>query len=264
MAERVHALRERAELFGKEAERYDRSRPSYPEALIDEVLGSSPQGLSVLDVACGTGIASRQMAERGARVLGVDLNAGMVEIAERHGIVAEVAAFEKWDPAGRTFDRVVCAQAWHWLDPEASLEKAASVLRANGRLCLFWNVGHYPDDLADALLATYRRALPPEALTTVVGYAANRANDATPDFGAVFTGLRARDNFTKVEVKSFPWSRDYTRDLWLDELHSHSDHAALTPKVKQRLFDQVGKTIDAFGGSFRMSYVSTLIATTRK
>jgi ubiquinone/menaquinone biosynthesis C-methylase UbiE len=50
--------RERAKIFDREAERYDRCRPSYPDELIDEVLGRSPQGLSVLDVATGTGIAA--------------------------------------------------------------------------------------------------------------------------------------------------------------------------------------------------------------
>src|SRR5215468_8445010 len=153
--------RDRARLFDREAERYDRSRPSYPEALIDQVLGPSPHGVAVLDVACGTGIASRQMARRRAQVLGVELNAGMAEIAARHGIPTEVAAFETWDPAGRTFDVVTCAQAWHWLDPEVSADKAVCVLRPGGRLCLFWNVGHYPGDLADALHAAYQRVLPP-------------------------------------------------------------------------------------------------------
>lgn len=92
--------RERALLFGREAERYDRSRPTYPSALIEEVMGSSPHSLSVLDVGCGTGIASRLVAERGARVLGVELNAGMAEVADRRGIPTEVAAFETYTPPG--------------------------------------------------------------------------------------------------------------------------------------------------------------------
>jgi 2-polyprenyl-3-methyl-5-hydroxy-6-metoxy-1,4-benzoquinol methylase len=112
-----HVERERAKLYDRQAKQYDRSRSGYPDALIDQILGSSPHRLSVLDVACGTGIASRLMAERGARVLGVELNAGMAEIAERHGIPTEVAAFETWDPAGRTFDRVTCAQAWQLAGP---------------------------------------------------------------------------------------------------------------------------------------------------
>jgi len=58
---------ERSKWFDQEAECYDRCRPTYPAAVIDELLGREPAGLDVLDVGCGTGIASRQMAERGAR-----------------------------------------------------------------------------------------------------------------------------------------------------------------------------------------------------
>src|SRR5581483_3936118 len=74
---RMAVERERAKLFDREAERYDRTRPAYPDELIDDVLGPTPEGLAVLDVACGSGIASRQMIARGAQVMGVDLNEGM-------------------------------------------------------------------------------------------------------------------------------------------------------------------------------------------
>ena len=260
----MHIERQRARLFDREAARYDRSRPAYPDELIDEVLGSAPCGLSVLDVASGTGIASRQMAQRGARVLGVELNAGMAEIAERHGIPTEVAAFEAWDPAGRTFDLATCAQAWHWLDPQVSTEKATSVLRPNGRLCLFWSVGRYPDDLADALQAAYQRTLPPDAPTLLSGHTADKANDPTADFSAVADALAASGMLARPRIKSFPWHRTYTRDQWLDELLSHSDHAALAADLRQSLCEEIGRTIDRFGGTFTMPYATILISATRR
>ena len=258
-----HVERERAKLYDRQAKQYDRSRSGYPDALIDQILGSSPHRLSVLDVACGTGIASRLMAERGARVLGVELNAGMAEIAERHGIPTEVAAFETWDPAGRTFDRVTCAQAWQLAGPVVSAEKTSSLLRADGRLCLFWSVGHHRDELADALQATYQRVLPPDGPRLVVGYAANKASDPAADFGAVADALRACGKLAEPQTQSFPWSRSYTRDKWLGQLLSHSDRAALAPEIRQNLFDEIGRTIDRFGGTFRMSYVTILISAAR-
>jgi SAM-dependent methyltransferase len=258
------ADRERAKLFGREAERYDRSRPGYPASLIDEVVGSSPTGLSVLDVGCGTGIAARLMAERGVHVLGVELNVEMAEIAERHGISTEVAAFEDWDPAGRTFDRVISAQAWHWLDLPASTEKAASVLRPGGRLCVFWSMGYQPDDLADALLAAYQRVMPPDGPNLVIGYAANRSTDPTADLSVVVDTMRARDDLAEPAAQTFPWRRRYTRVQWLEQLESHSDHAALTPQLRQDLFEEIGSTIDRFGGRFEMTYVATLICAARK
>jgi SAM-dependent methyltransferase len=256
-------MQERARLFDREADRYDRTRPSYPDALIDHVLGPSPDCLSVLDVACGTGIASRQLAQRGAQVLGVELNPRMAEIAERHGVRTDVAAFETWDPAGRRFDRVTCAQAWHWLEPDVSTAKIASVLPPGGRLCVFWNVGGYPDDLADALHAAYQRALPSDAPRLTMGYAANRASDPAFLLSGVSQQLGRSGRFGESRLQTFPWIRTYTRDEWLDELQSHSDHAALEPDTRQRLFDQVGTTIDDFGGSFDMPYVATLISAAR-
>lgn len=254
--------RERANLFDREAERYDRTRPTYPAALIDEVVGSSPRAVRVLDVGCGTGIASRLMAERGARVTGVELNAGMAEIAERQGISVEVASFEKWDPAGQTFDLVTSAQAWHWLDPAVSTEKAGSVLRPGGRLCVFWSVGHHPDDLALALLDAYRRVLPREVPMLVIGYAANRASDPTAGFSMVMDALRSCPKFGEPHMKTFEWSRRYTSDEWLDQLLSHSDHIALEPELREELFLEIGMTIDRFGGTFDMAYSTILISAT--
>jgi SAM-dependent methyltransferase len=255
--------RERARLFGGEAERYDRTRPTYPAALVDEVLGSPGDRLSVLDVGCGTGIAARLMAGRGAQVLGVELNAEMAEVAEQHGIPTEVAAFEQWDPAGRTFDRVISGQAWHWMDPATSTEKAASVLRRRGRLCVFWSVGHHPDVLADALAAAYERVLPPGGHPLVIGYAANRAGDPTADFSVVTDAFNRCDKLETAPMQSFAWSRLYSRDQWLDQLLSHSDHIALEPELRRSLFDAISQSIDRFGGSFHMTYATILISATR-
>jgi 2-polyprenyl-3-methyl-5-hydroxy-6-metoxy-1,4-benzoquinol methylase len=92
---------ERSRLFDQEAERYDRCRPRYPDAVFDALLGPEPYGLDVLDVGCGTGITARPIAERGATVLGVELAPGMAAVARGHGIDVEIGAFEEWDAAGR-------------------------------------------------------------------------------------------------------------------------------------------------------------------
>ena len=84
LAARPLAL-QRSRLFDQYAEAYDRFRPTYPDAVIDELLGPVAAGLDVLDVGCGTGIASRQMAQRGAKVLGVELAPRMAEIAAAKG-----------------------------------------------------------------------------------------------------------------------------------------------------------------------------------
>jgi SAM-dependent methyltransferase len=255
--------RERSKLFDRQAEAYDRFRPTYPDPVIDELLGPVPAGLDVLDVGCGTGIASRQMAQRGAKVLGVELAPRMAEIARRHGVEVEIAAFEGWDAAGRTFDRVTSAQAWHWLDLPVASAKAAAVLRRGGRLCLIWNAGYQPDDLADALEGVYASVVRRGGHRLFRGYAANRSSDAKTGLGSEIDAVSAVPDFGGITEKWFPWTRAYQRDEWLDQLVSRSDHAALEPAVRDRLLEAIGAAIDDHGGSFVMNFETVLITATR-
>ena len=255
--------RARSALFDQQAEAYDRFRPTYPDAAIDEVLGHAPAGLDVLDVGCGTGIASRQMAQRGARVLGVELAPRMAEIARGHGVDVEVAAFEGWDAAGRTFDRVTSAQAWHWLDLPVATAKAATVLRPGGRLCLLWNAGCQPDDLADALEEAYARVVPSGGHRLYRGYAANRPADLRTGLESELDAVSAEPALGAPTEQWFPWTRTYTRDEWLDQLVSRSDHAALDAAVRARLSDAIGAAIDGHGCSFVMHFETVLITATR-
>src|SRR6516165_143140 len=147
-----HQYRHIAESFGIDPERYDRARPRYPDALVERIVAASP-GPDVLDVGCGTGIAARQFQAAGCRVLGVDPDPRMAGLARQNGLEVDVAAFEAWDPAGRTFDAVVSGQAWHWVDPVAGAGKAALALRPGGRLAVFWNAFYLRADLAEAFAA---------------------------------------------------------------------------------------------------------------
>ena len=158
--QQLHQLRAVAESFGVDAERYDRARPRYPEALIERVIAASP-GLEFLDVGCGTGIGARQYRASGCTVLGVEPDARMAEVAERTGVEVEIGKFEDWDPEGRYFDAVVAGQAWHWVDPVLGASKAARVLRPHGLLAVYWHVFDPPGEVADAFDEAMQRVRPP-------------------------------------------------------------------------------------------------------
>ena len=257
----LHEDRGRAESFGAAARRYDRSRPDYPPELYDAVLGDDATGLRVLDVGCGTGIAARQMAARGARVLGVEVDERMAEVARASGLAVEVAAFEEWEPGGRLFDRLTAAQAWHWIDPVRGTARAADALEAGGRLCLWWNVAEAPADFRALVEPAYARlAAEAHAYSVLLGSTARQ----TP-FGVetATTALDDSPDFSAPDLATFAWSRRYARDEWLDQLPTHSDHARLAPSVLAELLGAVGEAIDALGGSFEMAYSITLVSASR-
>jgi SAM-dependent methyltransferase len=255
--------RERSNLFDREAERYDRYRPTYPNALIDDLLGPRPEALDVLDVGCGTGIASRLIAQRGAKVLGVEVAPRMAEIARSHGIDVEIGAFEDWNPAGRSFDRVISAQAWHWLNLPVATAKAAAALRPGGWLCPIWNAGFPADDLADALDEVYGTVLPSGMHTVFRGYAANRSTDARTGLEKELAAIAASPGFGAPTERWFPWTKTYERDQWLEQLLSRSDHTALDPPVRDLLFEAIGAVIDDAGGSFVMNFETVLVTAIR-
>lgn len=261
----LHHDRARAEVFGTDADQYDRARPDYPPPLIDELLRDQPAAPLVLDVGCGTGIAARQLADRGGAVLGVEPDERMAAVARRCGITVETARFEDWDPAGRRFDLLTSAQAWHWVDPVQGAVKAAEVLKPHGRVGLFWNVGHPPPDVDRALSAVYQRVAPGvEERSVVFGRA------ALERWGVAADGLRSAGAFTDPEVRSFTHERSYTRSEWLDHLPTHSDHRLLPPDQLARLLAEVGSALDDLrgsggpGGGFTMTYRTWLVTATRR
>ena len=81
---RPHLQRQVAEGFGADAGRYDRARPTYPAGLVERIVAASP-GRDVLDVGCGTGISARLFQAAGCRVLGVDPDPRMAELARQGG-----------------------------------------------------------------------------------------------------------------------------------------------------------------------------------
>ena len=256
-AQASHLQRQVAEGFGADAGRYDRARPTYPAALVDRIIAASP-GRDVLDVGCGTGIAARLFQAAGCRVLGVDPDPRMAELARQGGTATEVVTFEDWDPAGRAFDAVIAAQAWHWVDPAAGVAKAAAVLRPRGRLAVFWNAFGPPQDLRDAFAAVFRRVLPD---SPAAGFWDRPAVDAYRAGCARVAGaIRQSGAFGEPEEWLFHWERPYTRDEWLDLVPTTGGFTRHPEAIQHELLGGLGAAVDTAGGTFTMSY-TTVAAT---
>jgi SAM-dependent methyltransferase len=256
-----HQYRQMAESFGIDPERYDRTRPRYPDGLVERIVAASP-GRDVLDVGCGTGIAARQFRAAGGRVLGVEPDARMAEFARRTGIEVEVGTFEDWDSAGRRFDAVVAGQAWHWVDPAAGAAKAARVLRPGGRLAAFWHVFDPPPEVADAAGAVYRR-LVPDSPVSLQARPPQPARIAAAFTSKAADGMREAGGFGDPERWRYDWERSYTRDEWLDQLATSGALTPLPPDRRAEVLAAVGAALDATAASFTVSLTTVAIMAMR-
>lgn len=123
---------------------YAAGRPDYPAALYDALqtrLGRPLAGAQVVDLGAGTGIASRQLAERGAAVAAIELSAPMLaHLAATSPGVHPVRASATALPLRRhCADLITSAQAWHWMDPALAIPEFMRVLRPGGVFAAWWN-----------------------------------------------------------------------------------------------------------------------------
>src|SRR5262249_51631925 len=100
----------------------------------------------LVDVGCGTGIASRQLAARGIPVIGIEPNDEMRRQAQAEPL--ETGGPMPRDLEGRaeatglpaaSADAVLAAQAFHWFEPEPALREFHRVLKPDGYAILLWN-----------------------------------------------------------------------------------------------------------------------------
>jgi SAM-dependent methyltransferase len=258
-----HHHRRVAESFGIDPGRYDRARPPYPAAMIERIVAAGP-GPDFLDVGCGTGIAARQFRAAGRTVLGVEPDPRMAEFARATGIEVDVATFESWDPAGRTFDAIVAGTAWHWIDPVAGAAKAGRVLRPGGVLAPFGHVYQLPPTVADALAAVYRRVAP----DSPVGFDRRPEGSILDAYRALYAkaadGIREAGGFGEPELWRYDWERRYTRDELLELVPTSGGLTGLPPEQVADVLAARGAAVEELGGTLTLPYATWGLTATRR
>jgi SAM-dependent methyltransferase len=139
-------VKDATQRFSSRVDNYVRYRPGYPaEALelLKTECGLTPDWV-IADIASGTGIFTRMLAENGNRVFGVEPNDEMRRAGERflqkHSRFTSIAGTaEATTLPNHSVDVVTAAQAAHWFEREKARREFIRILKPNGWLVLLWN-----------------------------------------------------------------------------------------------------------------------------
>lgn len=144
--------------FSDRAADYVKYRPTYPRAAIDAILADLDI-LTVADVGAGTGISARLLGDRGLKVWAIEPNQAMSEAAEFHPHVDyRQAAAENTGLPDQSVGLVTSFQAFHWFEPETTLNEFHRILKPTGRVALVWNKRDLSDEVTHAYTELLKQA----------------------------------------------------------------------------------------------------------
>ena len=246
--------------FNRSADVYDRIRPGYPAALIDDVINLSgiPEHGRILEIGCATGKATELFASTGFTMDCLDIGSDLAAVAaakfrEFDNIRIIVSSFEDWKPDGQLYDLIIAATSFHWVDPAVAYTKSAALLKPAGTLAVFSNKHvQNTEGFFGAVQDVYSDSAPSMINTT----------------GNIKENLQAlpgEELFEKPIFRSYPWSTEYSTSQYIDLLSTYSDHINLPDAERDALFTGIANLINReYGGCLLKHYEAVLTLRRKK
>jgi ubiquinone/menaquinone biosynthesis C-methylase UbiE len=280
------AARRCGKVFDEIAAEYDRSRPTYPDELVDEAcqIAGIGSGDHVLEVGCGSGQLTRGLVARSLHVTAIEPGRSLIALARQNlegaGEVDFVnARFEDALLPRAQFQAVFSASAFHWVDPKVSWQRAADVLVPGGTLALVSYFGlEEPRSKRDqeAVFGAMRNVAPDIAATwpayrdldaTLAGVGQRRHNvseawawlgsyDVEQDYAGRLFG--------DVQVALLPKLIEHAPDELNALIRTMSFFARLSPAQRQDLEREYEAIYERLGRPIRASTVAALVTARRR
>ena len=118
------------------ANMYDDGRPHLPAKAI-EILKKYKKNESglIVDIGCGTGNSTEACVEYAEKVIGIDASEDMLEKAkekENAKLTFQKGFGNNTGLENESADIVICSQAFHWMEPESTINEISRILKKDG------------------------------------------------------------------------------------------------------------------------------------
>lgn len=231
--------------FNFVADSYEKYRPTYPTKLFADIIryANLHADHNSLEVGSGTGKATEGFVKQGiSKITCIEHGQNLVELTRKKFSSSPTlhvihSSFEDWNhPENAKFDLVYSGTAFHFIPQETGYRKAASLLKVNGVLALFWFV-HIPS--FEPVYQSIRKAydlfaphLEDSSAPTLAEFIEKR-NELTLQSGA----------FKDLSTHTYTWNQTYTAKEYVGLLDTHSGHQLLPPEQKELLYQEIEKAI---------------------
>lgn len=256
---------ERKMSFDMDPEKYHTYRPSYPAQLYDDLIllsGIKNDG-KIVEVGCGTGIATLPLAKKGYGITAIEIGQNLVEFAskllknyENAKVVNE--SFENWNSKDEKYDLLISASAFHWIDQKTKYIKTAQILKDTGSIGLFWDLHDNVDtNLSNEIDELYKKYAPQL-------HDEEHEESLEEKIREYKTEIENSGLFGEVIVKRYVMDIQYSGEEYVNLLDTYSHHFVLEDSIKSILYSEIKNLISKNNDVITRTYYPTLFFARKK
>ena len=261
--------------FNKVSALYDKSRVSYPQDLIDDIINFAKikHDANILDIGCGSGQATISFAEKGFNTTGLDISPNLIKVASKKysnhlNLQFKVGSFEDTILPENSFDIVTCGLAWHWINTKNRYEKVHRILKRNGIIALFWSWQEYKESAFLMELGTIFDKF-------ITFSSENKENNNTKknkinlprmkDYAPYcYEELKQNELFTHIQKKEYKEILAFSKEQYKDLVMTYSWIQKLTRKEKGSLEKEINQLYEKYPEPLIIPYKFFLVLGKKK
>ena len=131
--------------FTDKATTYGKYRPKYPLEIIGYLMAclDLQNDSTIVDIGCGTGILTKELADYGFKTIGIEPNKSMYNEAKKYLQNYDCqlinASAEDTTLKDNSIDLITVAQALHWCNFDKFINEYRRILKNNGQVAIIYN-----------------------------------------------------------------------------------------------------------------------------